>query len=70
MEIRSDFLYAKPSFLEGVARLVDFGGTLNEYNFSQTGEEADARAIWIDWAIVGQDMRRVMARVMESSRPG
>lgn len=68
MEIRSDFLYAKPSFLEGVARLVDFGGTLNEYNFSQTGDEADARATWMDWAVVGQDMRRVMERFMESSK--
>ena len=60
MEIRSDFLYAKPSFLEGVARLVDFGGILNVYNFSRTGDEADARAMWMDWAVVGQDMRRVM----------
>lgn len=57
MESYSDFLYARPSFLEGVARIFDFGGTLNEYNFSPTGQEADTAAIRSDWEAIGQDMR-------------
>lgn len=57
MESYSDFLYARPSFLEGVARIFDFGGTLNEYNDSPTGQEADAAAIRSDWEAIGQDMR-------------
>jgi hypothetical protein len=28
----TDLLHARPTFLEGVARLLDVGGTLNEYN--------------------------------------
>ena len=36
MSYYSSFLFAEPSFLEGMARVVDFGGTLNEYNRSAT----------------------------------
>ena len=50
------FLYARPSFTEGVARLMDFGGTLNEYNTSPTGEQADALAMYADWRTVGEDI--------------
>lgn len=53
-------LFARPSFIEGMARALDMGGTLNEYNTSLTGEEADAIAIWSDWAAVGQDMYAVI----------
>lgn len=60
MESYSDFLYAKPSFLEGVARIFDFGGTLNGYNDSPTGEEADAAAIRSDWEAIGQDMHNAI----------
>lgn len=28
----SDFLFARPSFWEGLGRLIDFGGTLTEFN--------------------------------------
>jgi len=51
----SDFLYAKPSFVEGLARIMDLGNTLNKYNTFPTGKEADYVAISQDWAMVGQD---------------
>jgi hypothetical protein len=28
----SNFLFADPSFIEGTARLLDFAGTLQQYN--------------------------------------
>jgi hypothetical protein len=49
-------LYAEPSFLEGMARLVDVYGILNEYNYSFSDEEADIRAIRSDWENVGDDI--------------
>lgn len=55
--IESDFLFARPSFFEGVARIVDLGGSLNAYNRSRTPEEADARAIYEDWRALGHDVR-------------
>ncbi|MFH1903424.1 MAG: hypothetical protein ABIK20_05180 [Candidatus Omnitrophota bacterium] len=49
-------LFAKPSFCEGIARIVDFGGILNEYNISRTPEETDYLALSSDWGCVGQDI--------------
>lgn len=52
----SDLLYAQPSFLEGMARVTDLGGTLEEYNTSPSGELADMHAIRSDWRQVGEDL--------------
>lgn len=55
----SGFVYAKPSFLEGMARLFDFGGTLNTYYYylpDENPRDADARAIASDWEAVGKDI--------------
>jgi len=56
-----DFLFARPSFLEGLARTIDVGGTLQEYNRCVTPEQADACAILNDWRAVGNDMRKVLS---------
>ena len=53
----STFLFATPSFAEGVGRLVDFGNALTEYNVSRSTEEADLRAVTYDWLAVGDDIR-------------
>jgi hypothetical protein len=53
---KSDFLFAQPSFLSGMARALDLSGTFDAYNRSRNGGEADLRAIWSDWLTVGQDM--------------
>lgn len=57
IEPRTDFLYARPSFSEGVARIIDFGNGLNTYNTSPSSEIADEIAIGMDWAVVGKDIR-------------
>lgn len=56
----SDFLYARPSFFEGAARIIDMGNTLSEYNSSNTEREADAVALWMDWIAVGQAIRQAI----------
>ncbi len=63
----SEFLFARPSFLEGIARIVDFGGFLNEYNTSETPQEADFRALAADWQVVGDDLRTAMQSLTEST---
>lgn len=57
MSVLSTFLFARPSFLEGLARVFDVGGTLQEYNYSPTGEIADYFAMMADFRCVGQDMQ-------------
>lgn len=56
----SRILFATPSFSEGVARILDFGNTLNEYNYSPNSETADQNAIMADWNQVGADLRRAI----------
>lgn len=66
----SDFLFARPSFLEGVARVLDIGATLQEYNAHATPQEADRAAIANDWRAIGADLRQAMALVAgEGPRP-
>lgn len=56
----SDYLFARPSFFEGVGRNIDFYGALNEYNSSRTAEEADARAYLEDVATLRKDMKKAI----------
>lgn len=55
----SNFLFVQPSFLRGMARVVDLGGTLNRraYNSSKTAIEADSKAILSDWQVLADDIR-------------
>ncbi len=56
----SSFLFARPSFLEGMVRVLDMGGTLQEYNRALTPAQADALALYADAWAVGGDMRQAM----------
>jgi len=52
----TDFLFARSSFTEGFARIVDLGSTLNIYNNSETVNEADLKALKNDFRMIGQDI--------------
>lgn len=54
------FLFARPSFWEGVARALDLGGTLTQYNRAIDGRQADYLAMKSDWMAVGNDLRTAM----------
>ena len=56
MSDRSTFLFARPSFMEGMARVIDLGSTLQVYNDSQTELEADSKALQNDWQAIGEDI--------------
>ena len=61
--MQSDYLFARPSFVEGIGRMVDVSNSLNTYNYSRNGAEADARAIYQDWKALGHDVRVALRRV-------
>lgn len=50
------YLFAQPSFIAGMARVLDIGGVFDVYNESETADEADTRALTSDWLMVGQDI--------------
>jgi len=56
----SFFLFARPSFFEGTARVLDFGDTLSDYNRAENGDQADAIALWCDWTAVGQHLMKAI----------
>ena len=66
------YLFAMPSFLRGVARLFDPLGRLNQYNVSDTPQEADYRALLADWKAVSEDIRQAMIDyqpILEKQKP-
>ena len=58
--VRSDFLFVQPSGLHGMARTFDLAGQYDVYNFSLTGPQADANALFADFAVIGQDLQFVI----------
>lgn len=56
----SDFLFVKPSLLRGMARTLDLWGSLNTHNWSETPQMADAKAMAVDWGMVGSDLSQAM----------
>ena len=55
-DVVTDFLVVQPSVSSGVASLIDLFGT-DRYNMSESEEEADSKAIFSDWAMVGKDIQ-------------
>ena len=47
-------------FWEGIARIVDFTGTMNTPMKVLPRSVADGHAIWMDWKAVGDDLMSVM----------
>lgn len=61
-------LFPKPSFTEGMARVLDLGGTL-QINVSVASPiKTDIDAISRDWQIVGEDIKNSI-NVYEWKRP-
>lgn len=60
-----DYIFAKPSFLRGVGRVVDLGGSLTRDAFilSNSPAEADQRALASDTRVVARDMNESLAAV-------
>ena len=61
MQTTSAYLYASPSFSEGVARILDFGNTLGEYN-TPGDLDPDCVALWMDWAAIGDDFHSAVGK--------
>jgi len=54
-------LFAKPSFLSGVARLLDWDNNFDQYNIIyRNPSKADYEALKNDWMTVGNDLRLSM----------
>ena len=61
-----DYVRGTPSFLRGMARVLDIGNTLDEYPVPTfeliSGPEADAAALAADARRISDDLRRAYAQ--------
>lgn len=57
---RALFRFPMPSFLSGMARTLDFMGTLDDYRSDWGDERLDALAVYHDWSAVGDDLGAAM----------
>lgn len=64
---RSGRLFARPSFLEGMARVLDLGATLDVYDYDKDGNEADAKALFSDGLAVGDVIRDSMVEFAQAN---
>ncbi len=60
MEIRTDFLFSTPNFLEGAGNVINLAGNYHEYAVSETGDGADKKAIRNDFFVIGKDLFNAM----------
>jgi uncharacterized protein (DUF736 family) len=63
----TDFLFARPSFLTGLARTLDLHGLFDQYNRSDSEQEADFRALLCDWLVTQQDISLAWAQIVREN---
>ena len=66
-----NYFFVNPSFLAGMARILDIGATFDSgsYLISATPAEADARARQIDWDALRKDLEVAMLALNEQTQP-
>ena len=60
LNVRTDYLFPKTNFAVGLGSIVSVYGSYFEYNYSETNENADTRAIASDWQMVGKDIQEAI----------
>ena len=66
---RASFRFTMPSFLSGMARTLDFMGTLDDYQWETSDERLDALALYHDWCAVGDDLGAAMNAHLAQGTP-
>jgi len=57
---KTNRLFYKPSVLDGFGSIINVAGNYFVFNYSNSGEEADQKAIESDWGVVGDDIRKAV----------
>lgn len=62
------FLFSTPSFLSGAGTVINLAGNFYEFNSSDSGFEADEKAIENDFRMIGQDICDVIEKIKEDNK--
>jgi hypothetical protein len=57
------FLYTTPSFILGAGSVLNIFGDYFEYNSSESGFEADEKAIKNDFKLIGEDINKAIEQI-------
>lgn len=57
---RSDFLFTNPNFGTGMGSVLNLRGNYFPFSFSSGPSEADIRAMYADFGMVGSDIETVL----------
>lgn len=57
---RTDQLFPRTNFLIGAGSIFNIPGKYYQFNYSETEEDADSKAIENDWGVIGQDIRKAI----------
>jgi hypothetical protein len=66
--LRTDFLFSRMGLMSGIASTFNLPGNFYSFNRSATPEEADTRAIFSDWSMVGEDLWSSIERFQADSK--
>lgn len=61
------YLFSTPSFVKGIAKAIDLGDTLNNYNVASSQEEADIKALNSDTDALMKDMQIAFGKLKKSA---
>lgn len=53
---KTNILFSRPTIIDGVASIFNISGNYFEFNYSESAEEADSKAIESDWGVIGNDI--------------
>jgi len=62
---KTNFLVPSTSFLIGMGSIMNIQGNYFDFNYSDTLEEADGKAIENDWGVVGNDLRKAINKLIK-----
>lgn len=55
---KTDYLLPRNNFWVGMGSILNLAGSYFEYNYSESDNEADIKALTSDWENVGEDIRK------------
>lgn len=68
LKFKRGFRFPKIDFFTGIGSILDIQGNYYEFNFSESGEKADKRALASDWQSVGSAIKMAKKKFEEEYR--
>jgi hypothetical protein len=62
-QFKTNFLFPRASVMHGFGSIFNVAGNYFDFNYSESGEEADKKAIENDWRVIGNDIRGAISKM-------